>query len=378
VKWARVAGQAGDKIGSSQYSDRSSAVSDDVLASALEDLEAGLTPLQVLDRYPSHEAEIAELLQVAYELRTSRWPAMSMAGRVRGRERMQAALAGQKRRGSGFLSPLWLQVGVGLTLMLMAGVAFLASPYSPLGFPSKGAAVTPTLGAPALAAPTATFTPLPPSPSATASPTETASATPRPVRSVEPTETGERLVLADRTRVLTPTPTAQLTATRRATRANTVTPMPTPAATVTPLATGQGAVPAPPTEVPATLAPPPPTVEPPTSTPSPAPPEPSPTRTMRPTPTWTVALATPTETRQPSPTVQPSSTARLTETPEPTETTWPPRPRLSQTPDPTRTPRRTGAADLPVLIKVNDQRLQSGGQLPPVLPLAAGNRPRRP
>ena len=380
MRWTRITGRSGDKTDFSRFSDGSSTVPDDVLAFALEDLEAGLTPLQVLQRYPAHEAELAALLQTAYELRTTRWPAISVAGRVAGRERMHAALAAQKRRGSGFLPPLWRQVGVTLALALIAGAAFLASPYSPLDRLGKGGAATPTAGAPALAAPTSTFT-VPPSASVTAS--ATISATPRPVRSVEPTEMAERLILAEPTRILTSTPAPTLTATRRPTRVETATPAPTatPSVSVIPATTGQGAESAPPSAAPATEAPtqpPSPTAVPPTTTPSPVPPKPSPTVTVAPTipePTVTStpvpptpALPTATTTRQPSPTV----------TPKPTETDRPPHPRLSQTPEPTRTPRRTGAANLPVLIKVNEQRLEAGALLPAVLPQAIGPRGRRP
>jgi hypothetical protein len=355
VKWLRVARHSGDLPGSPQSSGGESTLSDDILASALEDLEAGLTPTEVLDRYGAYEDALAPLLQTAYELRTTRWPAMSMAGRVAGRERMHAALAARTRRGSGLISPVWRQVGVGLALMLMAGAAFLASPYSPLDLPRQGSSVTPTQGAPLVSAPTPTVVPgvLP---LATTSPatmvaTATSTATLRStdaVRTIEPSETPERLLSVASTRAVTPTSTVTLAPTRRATRAST--PTPAPAATAS--------VPAAPTATSAdndssatSVAPPSPTVV--TAiTPTPLPIKPTPTMTVWPTEppptvTWTAAPPTATSTRRASATPQPEPTVAPTETPEPTETPRP-RPRLTQSPEPTRTPRHTESADQPL------------------------------
>lgn len=66
---------------------------DEALALALDDLEAGLSQVEVLARYPGYEDDLAPLLATAARLRGADWPVLSMSARVRGRERVQVALA---------------------------------------------------------------------------------------------------------------------------------------------------------------------------------------------------------------------------------------------------------------------------------------------
>lgn len=374
MSWRRPNGASGDDP-HGQAGD-ASILDDDALASALQDLEAGLAPFEVLQRYPGHEDTLAPLIQMAYELRTTRWPTMSVAGRVAGRERMHAALAEQKRRKAGFLPPIWRQIGVSAALMLMAGAAFLASPYSPLDSRKFGAQPTATLFVPVMVEPTAAFAVELPALSPTPTATATRERTRRPEVTVEPSETPERIVLAEPLRA-TSTPTPAPTATPRATRVRSSTQTPTATATVTiaPSATIPGAEAAPA----ATEPPAPPTVAPPTETPSPVPPKPSPTRTALPTlapePTSTMtAPPLPTKTRTPEPTA-PSPTAPPTpsKTPEPTKTERP-RPR----PEPTRTPKRISAGDAPVLIKANEQWPRVNVQVPPAPQRAPAHKLKRP
>jgi hypothetical protein len=373
VNWFHRARASGDDAHRQGTGDAFT-VSDDVLAAALEDLEAGLTPLEVLQRYPDHEDDLGPLLQTAYALRTTRWPTMSMAGRVAGRERMHTALAEQKRRKAGFLPPIWRHIGVSAALMLMAGAAFLASPYSPLDARKFGAQPTATLVVPVMLEPTAAFAVELPALSPTVTATATRERTRRPEVTVEPSETPERIVLAEPLRA-TSTATAAPTATPRATRTRSSTQTPTATATVTiaPTATSPSAEAAPTTQPPA-----PPTVAPPTETPSPVPPKPSPTRTALPTlapePTSTLtAPPPPTKTRTSEPTAAPTAPPTPSKTPEPTKTERP-RPR----PEPTRTPKRISAGDAPVLIKANEQWPRVNVQVPPAPPRAPAHKPRRP
>ena len=251
------------------------AVDDELVASVLEDLEAGLTPLQILDRHRDRETELAPLIEAAYVLRTTRWPTMSMAGRVAGRERLHVALASQKPRSAGFLPPLWRQLGVSLALVLMAGAAFLASPYSPLDLRRNSGVTTatPFAVAPVLAAPSATATlTLLPTATATPSATATVRAATRPARTAEPSETPERALATAVLRTAEPSPTA--TRTRRPAVTRTAT---TPA-TATAVA---GATPVPAQDDAPTAIPPSPTPVTPTVTATRA--KPSPTATLRPT-----------------------------------------------------------------------------------------------
>ena len=132
---------------------------DETLGQALNDLERGFTPLQVLDRYPDHEAELAPLLETAYRLRTSRWPTLSLAARVAGREKMHAAVTAEKARRHGIMSPLWLQIGTGVALLALAGTTYFASPFSPLRPTER---LTPIIVSTSTTTVTATWTVAPP------------------------------------------------------------------------------------------------------------------------------------------------------------------------------------------------------------------------
>ena len=222
---------------------------DEALGQALEDLEAGLTPPQILDRYPEFEADLASLIETAYRLCTTRWPVLSMAARVQGRERMQAALTAQKARHRFAFPPIWRPLGAGLALVVLAGMTYLASPFSPLRPP----VLAPLPSATPLIAATASWTPEPsatwwPSPTNAAVVTALASPT-RLIRSIpEPTETIQRFKDATDTPEATATVTPQVRASQTA--APTHTRVPTAVATALPSASPSPSATNAPTQVP--------------------------------------------------------------------------------------------------------------------------------
>ena len=95
---------------------------EDALAACLDDLARGASPAQCLARFPEHAAELAPLLRVAARTQAQPLPALSLGGRVRGRERMHAALA-QRTAGPGWLRA-WVGglAGLAVLLVLAAGV----------------------------------------------------------------------------------------------------------------------------------------------------------------------------------------------------------------------------------------------------------------
>lgn len=97
------------------------------LAACLDDLQVGMTPAQCLARYPEYADQLEPLLLTAERLQGQPWPILSAGGRVRGRERMHAALT--SRRPAGFawwtvLRPL----SVAVMLLALAGGVWLAWP----------------------------------------------------------------------------------------------------------------------------------------------------------------------------------------------------------------------------------------------------------
>ena len=182
---------------------------EDALAACLDDLARGASPAQCLARFPEHAAELAPLLRIAARAQAQPLPVLSQSGRVRGRERMQAALA-QRAAGSGWLRAWVSGLAVAAVLLALAAGAWLSWPGRDkrLGGESTAQPAPPTMAAtappsaiptptlemrsrstPTLAssptsegAPTtATGTSTPgPTLSATATPSPTASATPSP------------------------------------------------------------------------------------------------------------------------------------------------------------------------------------------------------
>ena len=214
---------------------------DEALALALEDLEAGLGPLEALARYPEYEADLAPLLDTGFRLRSADWPVLSMSARVRGRERMHAARSQQEPRRSFVLPPLWRQLGAALVLVALAATTFMAWPGRRSDrtnvpgtatvevAPTPSAAVQPTF----TPAPTATEM-MPPAIAPTREPGPEATETAESIRSIMRTATST--VRPTGTPTPSPTPTA------------TSTPTPTASSTATPAETTAGAagVPAPP------------------------------------------------------------------------------------------------------------------------------------
>ncbi len=95
---------------------------EDALAICLDDLSRGASPAECLARFPEHAAELAPLLQVAARTQAQSLPALSLRGRVRGRERMHAALA-QPVAGPGWVRA-WAGgvAGLAFLLVLAAGI----------------------------------------------------------------------------------------------------------------------------------------------------------------------------------------------------------------------------------------------------------------
>lgn len=309
---------------------------EEALGLALEDLEAGLAPFQILSRYPQYEAELGPLLETAFRLHTTRWPVLSMAARVSGRERMHAALVQQRGRRRFIVAPVWRQLGAALALVLLAGTTYIASPISPLrsmNRPRLTGTVPVTATATWTAAPTATTKP----------PATVAALVPRgPTATIKVVEVAEPAETADPETDLkhsTPSKLPTLLSDETPTRpASTRAPSVTATATVTSTATI--------TPMPsATITEPPASSEP--ATRVPAPPSPtatdvfaSPTPTATPTQVSTPAKPTPTTVIQPTngPDPTQTATARPRLTPLPTSTHWAP----TLPPIPTDQPTPTG------------------------------------
>jgi hypothetical protein len=173
---------------------------EDALAACLDDLDQGASPAQCLARFPEHAAELAPLLRIAARAQAQPLPVLSPTARVRGRERMHAALA-QRAAGSGWLRAWVSGLAGAVVLLALAAGAWLSWPGRDrhLGGESTAQPAPPTLAAtaPPSAIPTATLTtqgrstailsPSPTSESAPVTATATATPTPGPTRSATPT-----------------------------------------------------------------------------------------------------------------------------------------------------------------------------------------------
>jgi hypothetical protein len=321
------------------------------LAACLDDLQAGMTPAQCLARYPEYADQLEPLLLTAERLQGQPWPTLSTSGRVRGRERMHAALA--SRRPAGFawwtvLRPL----SVAVMLLALAGGVWLAwpgrqtkttdlptsvpvvLPATPSPAPTLGATATLTLTVTATLTLTVTATL---TLTVTATPTGTADDT-NPV----PTETNVPEVIEGADGTETPFATATLRTRNTPTSGDPVsTPVPTlpgsPAATVDPSRsqeTPQNA------DTPEAAAEATETRTPPGGTPTLSKTR-EPKRTPEPSRT-AVATEAPhaTATREPSPTAEPIETPQATATNATTRT-----PEPSKTPAPTKTPEAAKTSD---------------------------------
>jgi hypothetical protein len=305
------------------------------LAAGLDDLQAGMTPAQCLARYPEYADQLEPLLLTAERLQGQPWPILSVGGRVRGRERMHAALA--SRRPAGFawwtvLRPL----SVAIMLLALAGGVWLAWPSrqkKTTDLPTSAPVILQATPSPTLTLrPTATLTL-----TVTATPTGTAGNT-NPV----PTETNIPEVIEGGDGTETPSATATLRTRNTPTSGDRVsTPVPTlpgsPAATIDPSRsqeTPQNA------ETPEAAAEATETRTPPGGTPTLSKTR-EPERTPEPSRT-AVATEAPhaTATREPSPTAEPTETPRPTATHASTKV-----PESLETPEPTRTPETTKTPD---------------------------------
>lgn len=301
---------------------------DEALARTLEDLEAGLDLPAILDRYEAYAPELAPLLETAARLRGEPWPLLSMSGRVRGRERLHAALRERQAPRRAFPA-LWRQLGAALGLLLLAAVALLAWPGAgPIQ--TLRPAATSIVTAPSLTPATSPAT-LPPT--ATVRPTA-GWETGQPPLEIEMEKIEGAHGTSTATSVGLPPMGGPATATATRTRTSTPTAIPSPTSTITPTAT------LPPTNEPRPPEPrdtaTPTATEVPTATPVPSPtntPVPGATKTGTPPRPPATIIPVPTETGTPEApstetvTPQPSATAQPGETPEPPET-----------PEPTGTP----------------------------------------
>jgi hypothetical protein len=200
---------------------------ENVLATCLDDLDAGAPLEEILAKYPQHAADLAPLLAVAAQMRTAWWPALSMHGRVQGRERMHAALA-QYHSGFSRWRPSWVQAAMALIIIASISVAsvILTEPnrfipeLQELVAPIPTATSQQTVVAPddtATAMPTTepSVTPTPQIATATSTVTVTASldsktATALPSPSLQPSATASPLATATRRPTQTVLPTATL------------------------------------------------------------------------------------------------------------------------------------------------------------------------
>ena len=206
---------------------------EDALALCLDDLAQGASLEQCLARFPEHAAELAPLLRVATRAQAQTLPALSLGGRVRGRERMQAALT-RPIVGSGRPRALFGGLAAAVIFLSLAAGVWLSWPGRD-NHGENGHAAQPTLPSPAAtttpsAIPTITpaaessSTPtLSPSPTsagmpATATATATASPTFSPTPTSLPTASATIHVAASPTQGLAETPQSRETAAPAETR----------------------------------------------------------------------------------------------------------------------------------------------------------------
>lgn len=97
---------------------------ENVVATCLDELDAGAPLEDILAKYPQHVADLAPLLAVAAQMRTAPWPALSVHGRMQGRERMHAALA-QYHSGFSRWHPSWGQAAMALAVAAVIVVVSL-------------------------------------------------------------------------------------------------------------------------------------------------------------------------------------------------------------------------------------------------------------
>ena len=169
---------------------------EEALAACLDDLDRGVSLAECLACFPEHAAELVPSLQAATRVRAKPMPALSLGGRVYGRERMHAALA-QRRAGYGWLRA-WVGglAGLVVLLVLAAGVWFSSpgrdsrlrgEPTAQPAAPSTGANATPSVAPTLEAQISQTPSPSPTSTNEGASVTATAAPTPSPTVSTTPT-----------------------------------------------------------------------------------------------------------------------------------------------------------------------------------------------
>ena len=142
-----------------------------VLATCLDDLDAGAPLEEILARYPQHAGDLAPLLAVAAQMRSAPWPALSVHGRVQGRERMHAALA-QYHSGFSRWRRSWVQAAMALVIVasISAASVILTRQDWPLPFATPAPLIAPTV--------TSQQTVVVPDDTATVTPTVEPSATP--------------------------------------------------------------------------------------------------------------------------------------------------------------------------------------------------------
>ena len=209
---------------------------ENALATCLDDLDAGAPLEEVLAKYPQHAADLAPLLAVAAQMRTTSWPALSMHGRVQGRERMHAALA-QHHSGFSLLRPSWAQAAMALVIVGIIGAASVITPWKDL--PSRFATPAPAAG------PTTTSqqTVVVPDDTATATATTEPSAT--PTLQIATSTVTVTVSVDSKTATAVPSPSLQPSATASPHATATLRPTLLPTATLVMKASGVSPTPRP-------------------------------------------------------------------------------------------------------------------------------------
>jgi hypothetical protein len=206
---------------------------ENVLAACLDDLDVGAPLEEILAKYPQHAADLAPLLAVAAQMRTASWPALSVHGRVQGRERMHAALA-EYHSGFSRWRPSWVQTV--MALMIVASISVASFILTRQDWPSPFATPAPLTG------PTATsqHTVVVPSDTATVTPTVEPSATPTLQIATATSTLTVTASLDSKTATVLPSPSLQPSATASPLATATLRPTPTVLPTATPVMNASG------------------------------------------------------------------------------------------------------------------------------------------
>jgi len=237
---------------------------ENVLATCLDDVDAGAPLEEILAKYPQHAADLAPLLAVAAQMRTAPWPALSMHGRVQGRERMHAALA-QYHSGFSRWHPSWVQAA--MALVIVASISAASVILTGQDWPSLFATPAPLIAPPV----TSQQTVVVPDDTTTVTPTVEPSATPTLEIATATSTVTVTASLDSKPATMLPSPSPQPSATASPLATATLRPTQTVLPTATPVMNANGMTPRP-TDTTVDPPRPPPTSMPPRRMPPPPPP----------------------------------------------------------------------------------------------------------